>query len=163
MNDKKRGVPGITVVVPGRKQSLSIDHVVLDFNGTLAVDGRLIRGVATRLRKLAGFVNVIVLTADTFGSARRALAGFPLDVRIVRNGQEKRRLVESIGAVHVTAIGNGVNDIPMCKVAAFSIAVMGREGASCELLRVATVAVHGINDALDLFLKTQRLVATLRR
>ncbi len=159
----RRSIPrGIGVDIPGRKR-LRITHVVLDFNGTLATDGRLIRGVRARLRRLAPGMNIIVLTADTFGTARRALAGLPVTCEVVRDGAEKRRLVEAIGGPSVAAVGNGANDAPMFKVAGLSIAVCGSESAAVESWRSATVVTRDINDALDLLLKPQRLVATLRR
>ena len=34
--------------------ALRLEHLVLDYNGTLALDGRLLRGVGPRLRR-AGF------------------------------------------------------------------------------------------------------------
>jgi len=154
---------GVTVTIPGRRRPLRIDTVVIDFNGTLAVDGRLIRGVCPRLKKLAAFTNIVVMTADTFGSARRALSGLPVEVCIIRQGADKRRFVESVGPQHVAAIGNGVNDVPMLKAAALGIAVIGNEGASGDLLRAATVVIRNTNLALDLLLKPKRLIATLRR
>jgi P-type E1-E2 ATPase len=154
---------GVTVAIPGRRRPLRIDTVVIDFNGTLAVDGRLIRGVAPRLKKLAKFTAIVVMTADTFGSVRRVLTGLPVEVCIIRQGADKRRFVESVGPQHVAAIGNGVNDVPMLKAAALGIAVIGDEGASGELLRAAMVVVRDINLALDLLLKPKRLTATLRR
>src|SRR5512133_3329418 len=45
--------PGIDVIIPGSKQNLRIEHVVFDYNGTLAVDAGLVRGVAARLKQLA--------------------------------------------------------------------------------------------------------------
>ena len=33
--------------------ALRLEHLVLDYNGTLALDGRLLRGVRPRLRRLA--------------------------------------------------------------------------------------------------------------
>jgi len=154
---------GIAVTIPGRRGLLRIERVVFDFNGTLAVDGRLIRGVRARLKRLAAVVDVVVLTADTFGTARRALAALPVEVAIVRGGAQKRRYVESMGAGAVAAVGNGANDVAMLRVAALGIAVCGPEGMAAELLRAAAIVVGDINGALDLLLRPQRLVATLRR
>lgn len=154
---------GIIINIPGKKRPLKIDAVIFDFNGTLAVDGNLIRGVASGLKKLARLMDVFVVTADTFGSARRVLAGLPVKVHVIRRGADKRKLVESIGRSRVAAIGNGVNDVPMLQSAALGIAVIGDEGASIELLRTATIVVGDINKALDLLLKPKHLIATLRK
>jgi len=154
---------GLVVAIPGRRRTLRLTHAVLDFNGTLAADGKLLRGVATRLRRLAASLEIVVMTADTFGSARRALDGLPVTVRVVRSGTEKRRFVEALGGAGVAAIGNGVNDVPMFEAAGLGIAVCGVEGTAAELLRVATVLMRDVNDALDLLRRPTRLVATLRR
>lgn len=152
---------GITLQVPGRDR-LSLAHLVLDFTGTLSKDGRLLPGVAVRLRRLARLLRIVVATADTFGAAMKALNGLPVKVRLVRIGADKARLVNSLGRGRVAAIGNGRNDVPMCRRAAVSIAVIGPEGAAAELLRAGDVAVGDIRDALDLLLNPLRLAATLR-
>jgi P-type E1-E2 ATPase len=162
MPDRPPILPGIEVVIPGRTRPLRIEHVVLDFNGTLAGDGRLVRGVATRVVKLAALVNVVVLTADTFGAACRALGRLPVTVHIVRSGIEKRRVVESLGGREVAAIGNGTNDVAMLQGAALGIVVVGDEGTSGKAFRVASVIARDINVAIDLLLKPRRLAATLR-
>ena len=57
-------------VTPGQNP-IEEGHLVLDFNGTLAVDGVLVSGVAERLRELALTPNglaIHVVTADTSAS-----------------------------------------------------------------------------------------------
>jgi P-type E1-E2 ATPase len=163
MPERKPAGRGVEVAIPGRKRPLRIEHVVFDFNGTLAVEGRLVRGVAARLKALAARAEIVVMTADTFGTARAALARLPVTVQVVRGGADKRRYVESVGRGTVAAVGNGVNDVAMFRAAALGIAVCEAEGTAGELLRVASILVHDVNDACDLLLKPQRLVATLRR
>ena len=163
MSKRKDAPCGIEVAIPGRLTPLHIKRVVLDFNGTLAADGRLARGVASRIRRLAVSVEVVVITADTFGTARRALRSLPVTVRVIHGGAEKRRFLEARGRASIAAVGNGINDVPMFRVAALGIAVCGVEGAAAELLQVATVLVADVNSALDLLLRPRRLVATLRR
>lgn len=158
-----RSKPGIEIVIPGNKQHLRIEHVVFDYNGTLALDAGLVRGVATRLKQLAKRVHIAVMTADTYGTARRVLANLPVEVHIVHTGIEKRRLVEALGPKVVAAIGNGNNDVPMLKVAALGMVVMGDEGTSVEAINTATVVTRDIAIALDLLLKPDRLGGTLRR
>jgi hypothetical protein len=44
---------------------------VLDFNGTLAVDGIINKNTFFLLKKAAAFLEVHILTADTLGSAAK--------------------------------------------------------------------------------------------
>ena len=63
----------IEVPIPGC-EPLRLASLLLDMNGTLSVDGRVAPAVLERLRRLAGQLRVVVATADTFGTARQALA-----------------------------------------------------------------------------------------
>jgi len=152
---------GLTFCVAGQP-SLRLSYLLLDFTGTLSLDGRVLPGVAGRIRKIAKSVDIVVATADTFGTAREALRALPVEVALVRTGSEKATLVRKLEAGGAVAIGNGRNDIAMVRAAALGIAVIGPEGASGELVRVADVVVRDIRDALDLLLNPPRLVATLR-
>ncbi len=102
----KLDIPGLGI--------LELEHLVLDYNGTLAVDGRVLAGVKPRLQRLARSLRIHVVTADTFGRARAGIA-----------------LVQA-------------------------------EGASAEALAAADLMVLSATDALDLFLRPRRLIASLR-
>lgn len=149
------------VEIPGRGNVI-VREVVLDFTGTLSKDGAMLPGVAERLVALAADIRLTVMTADTFGKAREALAGLPVTVEIIRDGSDKREYVDAVGPDGVVAIGNGRNDVPMVEAASIGIAVIGPEGAAGELIRVADVVVNDIRDALDLLANPLRLKATLR-
>jgi P-type E1-E2 ATPase len=151
----------LSVAIPGRA-ALGLDHLLLDFTGTLSLDGALLPGIAERLNLLASDLQVTVLTADTFGTARQALAGLPLEVRLIATGTDKLTFLETLGAERVAAVGNGRNDVAMVERAALGIAVVGPEGAAAELMGVADVVVTDIRTALDLLLHPFRLTATLR-
>lgn len=140
----------------------SFHRLVLDFTGTLSLGGALQQGVAERLRELSSKIQVTVVTADTFGTVREAVKDLPVDVQIIRDGEEKARVVAGMAPGGVVAVGNGRNDIPMMAVAGLSVAVMGPEGAAAGLLASADIVVRDINDALDLLLHPLRLKATLR-
>lgn len=145
--------------------SLRLRHLVLDYNGTLAVDGRLLPGVARRLRALDSILEIHVVTADTFGAARAALAGLPCRVSILpARGQDraKRAYVARLGPERTVCIGNGRNDRLMLGSAALGIAVLQAEGAAGVTLASADIVVPTIADALDLLDKPLRLVASLR-
>jgi len=137
-------------------------RLVLDYTGTLSLDGDLLPGVTERLRELAEELQVNIVTADTFGTVRETTRALPVEVRVIRDGKEKADLVSAMGAGEVIAVGNGRNDVPMMKVAGLSVAVVGPEGAAGELLAAADVVTRDIRDALDLIRHPLRVKATLR-
>lgn len=154
----------LEIVIPG-SDSLHIDYLVADFNGTLARDGVLLPDVRNGLCSLAEKFAIHVVTADTFGSAWDALVGIPCELVVLPpTGQDaaKLRYVENLNASNCVCIGNGRNDRLMLAAAALGIAVMQGEGAAVETLLAAKVAVPDIGTALGLLLNPQRLVATLR-
>jgi P-type E1-E2 ATPase len=155
----------IRIPIPGG-ETLAIEHIVLDYNGTLAIDGALLPGVTARLNALAEEVQVHVVTADTFNKARAALMGMHCSLTILPpDGQDAAKLayVQRLGPERTAAIGNGRNDALMLQAAALGIAVLEGEGAASAVLMAADVAAPGILPALDLLLHPLRLVATLRR
>ncbi len=154
----------IEIRIPGG-ETLRFEHLVLDYNGTLARDGKLLPGVRERIEALASHLGVHVVTADTFGRAREEMAGIPCEVSVLPpEGQTgaKRDRVLGLGASGVAAIGNGRNDRLMLEAAALGIAVVEGEGAAPETVLAADVVCRSALDALDLLLEPKRLVATLR-
>ncbi|MCD7991928.1 MAG: ATPase P [Clostridia bacterium] len=153
----------IIIEIPGR-EPLRIDHVVLDYNGTVAVDGLLLKGVVERISRLREHVEVHVLTADTYGTVTRQCEPLGVKVRTFpREGAAgcKEEIVRGLEG-GVACLGNGFNDVQMFDAARLSIAVLEREGMCAALLSHATVVVRSIEDGLDLLLKPDRLRATLR-
>jgi soluble P-type ATPase len=69
---------------------LALDRLVLDYNGTLAADGKLLPGVSTALRGLASSLQIHVITADTFGMAAEQLAEFPVELIITPESPSQR-------------------------------------------------------------------------
>ncbi|MFZ5918874.1 MAG: HAD family hydrolase [Chloroflexota bacterium] len=153
------------VEIPGRER-LSLRHLVLDLNGTIALDGELLPGVAERVAVLRDQMAVYLLTADTHG--RGAITAGRLGIHFhrltaVAEAEQKADMVRQLGAAHVVALGNGANDALMLAEAALGIAVLGREGLSMAALQAADVVAPDVTAALDLLLNPKRLVATLRR
>lgn len=154
----------INLEIPGF-QSLHLKYLVVDFNGTLAVDGELLPGVADRLRALSAHLEIHVLTADTFGTAEQALKPLPVVLTVLPEGDQaktKRYHVLRLGAETVAAIGNGRNDERMVSTATLGVAVVQAEGASPATVAAAKIVTTSILNALDLFLQPNRLLATLR-
>src|SRR5574340_245697 len=109
----------IEFTIPGRGP-LRLEHLVTDVNGTLALDGVLIDGVAQRISALRDRLTVHLLTADTHG--RQAVIDQQLNPKGERltpgNEQDqKQAYVSSLGAASVVAIGQGANDALMLKAA----------------------------------------------
>lgn len=143
-----------------------IEHVVLDYNGTLAVDGKIIPEAISLIKALAEKVNVHVITADTFKTASEELKNMPVKLTIIKAGQEKQQklfYVENLGRDKCIAIGNGTNDAMMLSKVAIGIAVIQNEGASIEAIQAAKIVCANIVHALELCLNPKRIVATLRK
>lgn len=91
-------------------KKINAEHLVLDFNGTIAIDGLFIEGVIGQLVHVSENLNVHVLTADTFGTVEKELKELPITIKILEpDGQDQLKLkyVKDLGSSHVIAIGNG--------------------------------------------------------
>ena len=154
----------IKIDIPGFRL-LQLEHLVLDYNGTLALDGTLLPGVSSALTALAADISVHVITADTFGVAARELEKLPLVLSIIPLAdqvQAKLDYVNALGAETVVAIGNGRNDRKMLQAAVVGIALVQKEGGAAQTIVAADVVCLSIVDALDLLRHSKRMVATLR-
>jgi soluble P-type ATPase len=154
----------LEINIPGYK-TLLFHHLVMDYNGTLALDGYLLEGVGPRLVSLAENLHLHVVTADTFGIARSQLTGLPCELAILPvedQAQAKLEYIQRLGAAQVVAIGNGRNDQRMVEAAALGIAIVQGEGAAIQTCQAADVLAPNIQTALDLLLFPRRLIATLR-
>ena len=118
-----------------------LEHLVSDFTGTLSVNGQLIPKVDARLNKLAEFMKIHILTADTFGKAQAELKGINSEIHILtgeNHDVQKEEYVTKLGAENVVAFGNGNNDRKMLKVARIGIAVSEGEGCAVDAILAAT-------------------------
>jgi P-type E1-E2 ATPase len=157
--------PVIELNIPGFG-TLRLEHLVCDVNGTLAIDGQLIDGLARTLRMLRDRLQLHLLTADTHG--RQAMIDQQLGLLAVRvqpgnEAEQKAEFVRNLGAERVVAIGQGANDAAMLQAAALGICVLSREGSATQALLSADILVPDINAALELLEKPLRIVATLRK
>jgi P-type E1-E2 ATPase len=137
----------------------------MDVNGTLAVDGQLIEGIAKKIGLLNDRFTIHLLTADTHG--RQAVIDQQLNLTAVRiqpgkEAEQKAEYVRNLGAEAVVAIGQGANDAAMLKEAALGICVMSQEGAATERLLSADLVMPDVTAALELLDKPLRIVASLR-
>lgn len=120
----------IEISIPGYRD-FRFEHLVLDYNGTLACDGELLACVRVRLEALSKRLRIHVLTADTFGHARAGLAGVDCETSILdvsNQAESKRAYVEALSPQQNVCIGNGRNDRLKLGTATLAIAVLGAEG-----------------------------------
>lgn len=155
----------ITIDIPGNNK-IEAEHLVLDFNGTLAIDGKLIDGAKQLLQEMSHQLTIHVLTADTFNSAAGQLSDCPCTLKTLGpefQDIQKEEYVLELGEKTVIAIGNGLNDALMLKSAALGVAVVQKEGAAVKALFNADIVTNSINDALELLVHLDRITATLRK
>ena len=151
--------------IPGQENFWQLKYLVLDLNGTLALDGILLDGVGERIRQLSASLEVYILTADTFGTAARQFADYPCKLHLLDPGNQilqKESFVREQGREHCIAIGNGRNDQGMLRAARLGICITGPEGAAVQAVNAADIVTPDIYSALDLLLNPKRLIATLR-
>lgn len=157
---QKKGVP------IDRPVRAVLKHLVMDLNGTIALDGTPLPGVGDVLAKISNSLDIHLVTADTFNTAKHLGPALSCTVHRLETeapgGPAKAKFVRELGAQGVAAIGNGVNDVMMFREAALSIAVIGPEGAAAEAVAAADIVVGDPVAGLKLLLNPRRILATLR-
>ena len=144
--------------------SVELENLVLDLNGTITESGSFIPGVIDRLEMLKGLgIRIYVLSGDTRGTVKERFADVPgIDAVVTKTAREKRDFVESLGPSSTVCVGNGNIDVEMFKVAGLSICTIQAEGATTQALLNADIVVTHINQALEILLDEEKLIATLR-
>ncbi len=155
----------IDLTIPGTG-NIQINHLVLDVNGTLALDGTLFDGLPRIIGALSNRLDIHMVTADTHG--RQQEIDHVLNMTAVRlqpgdEAEQKRDYVRSLGSHKCAAIGQGANDALMLAETCLGIAVFSPEGLCVDTLKSARIVMPDIFSALALLDNPQRLVATLRK
>lgn len=151
--------------VPGWEE-FEIKHIVSDYNGTIALDGKFVKGVADLINNLSKDIRFHVITADSFGSVEKELQGIDCEVFKIGPGEQDRikaEYVRKLGAHNVVALGNGKNDFLMMGEAALGIGILYHEGICTEILLASKIVCSNPIDAIGYFKNPKRLIATLRR
>ncbi len=148
---------------------LTLEHLVMDMNGTIATGGVIHGDLAALFEQLkkANILALHLVTADTFGTAAKMAKSFGLDCHVLTKkkveAEEKLDYINSLASETCVVMGNGNNDYLMLENAGLGICVLGREGAATQCLFAADLVVQDPKDALLMLLNPERLVATLRR
>ncbi len=153
----------ISIDIPGW-ENITIENIVLDLNGTIATDGKISVDVKEKIKALSQKAKVYILTADTQGTAGDESKDIGIELVKIPGENSKNKKFEFLKTLNLDktiVIGNGNNDQLILREAALGIAVLGDEGLSGLAMKNADILVKSISDALDLFLKQKRLIATL--
>ena len=153
----------ITLQRPGQT-SLGIEFVLIDFDGTLAQDGRVHPKAKDKINLLSKRAKIYILVKEEDERVGQSLRNVKAGRYFLRDGEasgQKAGLLREFGPDRCVAIGNGVDDGAMLEEAGLGICVIGKEGASAQGLAKADVVVSSVLDALDLLLKPLRHKATL--
>ena len=152
------------VKIPGR-QSIEIKDIVFDYNGTIAIDGKLISDVSKKINELSASFNFYVITADTYGTVKKELENTNckvITIPALSQDMAKLNFVKELGLNTCLSVGNGRNDKLMLKETVLGIAILQDEGLCTETLLNSDILVKSIFDVFAFLKDSNRLIATLR-
>ncbi len=148
---------------PG-SEPLQIESLLIDFEGTLAIDRRVHPKTKDKLNLLSKRLKICVLSKEPKEIVETALRKVEAELVCVKEGEsskEKMVCLERLGPERTVAIGQGMDDVEMIERSAFGICVLGKEGTAAKAIEKADLVVTNIVDALDFLLKPLRQRATL--
>ncbi len=154
----------LIIKIPGR-ENIHIENIIFDYNGTIAINGKIKESIKESVKKLTTLYKVYVLTADTYKTAEKEckeigiiLKTFPRE----NAGEFKKNILLEVGKTTTICVGNGFNDIKMCKESILSIGVIEEEGMCSKLFLHTDIVVKSIESALNILLDKNKIIATLR-
>jgi soluble P-type ATPase len=155
----------IELNIPGQG-IFQIEYLVSDVNGTLALDGALLPGVASIIRKLHERIKVYLITIDSHLKQNLIDSQISKKAKIIQKGQDalqKSEFVKHLGAINDIAIGQEAKDSQMLKTTATGICVLYEEGPFVDTMLSSDLVFPDGLSALKLIQNPLRMVATLRR
>jgi soluble P-type ATPase len=153
----------LTLLRPGL-EPLEVEFLFLDFEGTLASDGRINPKAKDKINLLSKRMGIRIFVKGNHGLPEKTFRKMKAEVVYLTGGsfaKQKLGRLQEVGPGRSVVIGNGLDDGLVIEAAGFGICVIGREGASGEAVRKADLVVTSILDAFDFLLKPLRQKATL--
>ena len=153
----------ITIQRPDQ-DNFEIDFILIDFEGTLALDRRVHPKAKDKINLLSKRTKIYILTKEEKECVEEALKKVKSELIYLSEENSSRQKLDwlhQLGATRTVAIGNGIDDISMIEEAGLGICVFSKEGTSSEAMKKADVVFMNILDALDFLLKPLRQKATL--
>ena len=167
----------ISIGRPGQS-NLGIESILLDFDGTLAMDRRVHPKAKDKINLLSKRTNIYIfvnpptppfnkggkggiLAKELIEERLRKVKAEIIYLTVGDSSRRKLDLLRQLGPSRCVAIGNGADDAAMVEEAGIGICVIGEEGVSGEGIKNADLVFADILDALDFLLKPLRQKATL--
>ncbi len=100
---------------PGQ-DPLEIEFIMLNFEGTLATDGRVHPKAKDKINLLSKRARIFIFTTGEKESVSAVLRNVKAEVVYLREGdvsREKRDLLQQLGPRRTVAMGSGMSDIEM--------------------------------------------------
>lgn len=145
-------------------EPMEIENILIDFEGTLAQDRRVNPKAKDKINLLSKRTKIYIFTTQDKDTVEKVLKKIRAEIIFLKEGestQGKLDLLSNLNAKNSVFIGNGEDDKEVMKDVAFGIAVIGKEGASVETIKMADILFFNMIDALDFLLKPLRQKATL--
>lgn len=143
---------------------IELNTIILDLNGTLAVNGKVVEGVKERIAKLKelGF-KILLFSGDQRGNAAQIVQELGIELQRATTTEEKEALTLKLDCEKTVAIGNARIDIGTFKPCKLRIGTLQAEGIHSAILQYIDVLVPSICDALDLLLNESSFNATMKK
>ncbi|WP_320034345.1 ATPase P [Halarcobacter sp.] len=150
--------------IPGR-EPFELKNIVFDYNGTIAIDGKLILGVSESINSLSNDFDFYVITADTYGTVEKELEN--TNCKVITIGKDSQDIckldfIKQLGSNTTLSVGNGRNDMLMLKESILGIAILQDEGLCTQTLLNSDILVKSIKDVFSFLEDKNRLIATMR-
>ncbi len=150
------------IIIPGH-DPFEIETLILDLNGTIAIDGKLIEGIKQRIEALRSSLRILLFSGDTQGTAADIAKELQIELRLTPDAAAKAAEAQTLDPETAATIGNGRIDLELFKTVRLRILTIQAEGVDPQTLLASDVVTTSILDALDLLLKPKRLIATMRK
>jgi len=144
-------------------ETLEINTIVLDLNGTLTVKGILENSTIELIKQLQNnSFRLVLISGDIRGNAKTIADKLGMDLYLGSTSDEKAAQMQQFDKNKTAAIGNARIDIGTFENAVLSIATLQSEGIHTAIINHVDIIVPSIDDALRLFIDKKSLEGTLR-
>ena len=144
-------------------ETIEINTIVLDLNGTLTVKGKLEDSTIELIKQLQnkGF-RLVLISGDIRGTAKSIAYELGIELFLGASSDKKAAQMQQFDKNKTAAIGNARIDIGTFENAILSMATLQAEGIHTGILKHVDLIVPSIDNALQLFLDKKSLEGTLR-